>query len=53
MKYIQNIEYGNIFPCTRDGMREAMNEASKLYDLDDPTNVCDFWEYYEIVKIES
>ena len=50
MKYIQNIECGNIFPYTREGMDEAMAEAAELYDLDDFTNACEFWEYYEIIE---
>ena len=50
MKYIQNIECGNIFPYTRKGMDEAMAEAAELYDLDDFTNACEFWEYYEIIE---
>ena len=50
MKYIQNIECGNIFPYTSEGMREAMDEAMELYDLDDFTNACEFWEYYEIIE---
>lgn len=51
MKLIQNIECGNIFPCTTAGLREAEKEARELYDLDD-TNICDFWEYYQIITLE-
>ena len=51
MKYIQNIQCGNIFPYTREGMREAMDEAMKLYDLDDFTNACEIWEYYEVIDL--
>ena len=50
MKYIQNIQCGNIFPYTRKCMEEAMNEAAELYDRDDYTNACEFWEYYEIIE---
>ena len=50
MKLIQNIQCGNIVPYTREGMREAMDEAMELYDLDDFTNACEFWEYYEIIE---
>lgn len=50
MKLIQNIQCGNIFPYTRKGMEEAMNEAAELYDLDDWTNSLEFWEYYEIIE---
>lgn len=51
MKYIQNIEHGNIFPYTIEGMREAMDEAIELYDLFDFTNACELWEYYEIIEV--
>jgi hypothetical protein len=27
-----------------------MDEAMELYDLDDFTNACEFWEYYEIIE---
>jgi uncharacterized Zn finger protein len=27
-----------------------MAEAAELYDLDDFTNACEFWEYYEIIE---
>ena len=49
MKLIQNIECGNIFEATRKGLAEAMAEAVELYDFGDPTNECDFWEYYQII----
>ena len=51
MKYIQNIQCGNIFPYTREGMTEAKAEAAELYDLDDWTNALEFWEYYEVIDL--
>lgn len=48
--YIQNIECGNIFPATVKGLCEAHKEAAELYDLDDPTNAVEFWEYYQIIR---
>lgn len=51
MKIIQNIQYGNIFPYTKAGIREAMDEAMELYDLDDWTNALELWEYYEIREV--
>lgn len=50
MKYIQNIECGNIFPATTKGLREAFHEACELYDLLDPTNVLHFWDLYQIIE---
>ena len=46
MKYIQNIECGNIFPATTKGLREAF----ELYDLLDPTNGLHFWDLYQIIE---
>jgi hypothetical protein len=28
-----------------------MDEAMELYDLDDFTNACELWEYYEIIEL--
>lgn len=50
MKYIQNIECGNIFDCSTAGLTEAYAEARELYDLDDDTNVMSFWDYYKIIE---
>lgn len=50
MKWIQNIECGNIFPATTEGLCEALKEAEELYDFDDPTNELSFWEFYQIVE---
>ena len=50
MKYIQNIECGNIFEASRKGLAEAMLEAVELYDLGDPTNELGFWDYYQIIE---
>lgn len=36
MKLIQNIECGNIFEATTEGLREARLEAQELYDIGDP-----------------
>lgn len=49
MKYIQNIECGNIFDATAQGMREAREEAKKLYNIGNPTNKRYFWDYYQII----
>ena len=46
MKFIQNIECGNIFDATAEGMKEA----EELYDVGDQTNGVSFWEYYKIVE---
>ena len=51
MKLIQNIDCGNIFPCTAAGMHEALAEAVELYDIDD-TNAVGFWEYYQVITVE-
>lgn len=48
-QYIMNIEYGNIFPATPEGIKEAEAEAKELYDWGDPTNDINFWEYYKII----
>lgn len=49
MQYIQNIECGNIFPTTYEGIKEAEAEARELYDWGDPTNDISFWEYYKVI----
>ncbi len=51
MKLIQNIECGNIFEATTEGLREARKEAEELYDIGDPTNECCFWDYYKIITV--
>ena len=51
MKFIQNIECGNIFPYSKECLREAMDEAMELYDLDDFTCACEIWEYYEVISV--
>lgn len=50
MKYIQNIECGNIYPATTEGLRAACNEAIELYDINDPTNTMTFWDLYQIIE---
>ena len=52
MKYIQNIECGNIFDLTTEGWQEAHKEARELYDVGDPTNELGFWDYYQIITVE-
>lgn len=51
MKYIQNIECGNIYNATTEGLQEARKEAEELYDVGDPTNPATFWDYYEIIEV--
>ena len=51
MKYIQNIECGNIFEATAEGLAEARKEAEELYDIGDPSNILDFWEYYWVIEV--
>lgn len=51
MKLIQNIECGNIFEATTNGLQEARIEAEELYDIDDPTNELSFWDYYQIIEV--
>lgn len=51
MKLIQNIECGNIFDITEQGLRELREEASELYDLDDETNLMDLWDYYKVIEV--
>ena len=51
MKLIQNIECGNIFEITEQGLQELREEAAELYDLNDETNLCDIWEYYKIIEV--
>ena len=50
MKYIQNIQCGNIFPYNSKGVKEALAEARELYDLEDDTNALWLWDYYEIIE---
>lgn len=50
MKYIQNIECGNIFPYNSKGVKEALAEARELYDLEDDTNALWLWDYYQIIE---
>ena len=50
MKYIQNIECGNIFPYNTEGIKEALAEGRELYDLEDDTNVFWLWDYYQIIE---
>lgn len=50
MKYIMNIECGNIFEATTEGLREAGKEARELYDVGDPTNDATIWDYYCIIE---
>ena len=51
MKFIQNIECGNIFPYTLEGLIEMKKEARELYDIDDPTNDISISEYYQIIEV--
>ena len=51
MKFIQNIECGNIFDATTKGLQEARKEAEELYDVGDPTNPANFWDYYKIIEV--
>jgi len=51
MTYIQNIECGNIFPYTLEGLMEMREEARELYDIDDDTNNVSISEYYQLIKI--
>ena len=51
MKMIQNIECGNIFPYTLEGLIEMREEARELYDIDDPTNDVSISEYYQIITL--
>ena len=51
MKLIQNIECGNIFPYTIEGLIEMREEARELYDIDDPTNNVSISEYYKIIEV--
>lgn len=51
MRYIQNIECGNVFEFTAEGYREAKKEAEELYDFGDPTNTTEFLEYYQIIEV--
>lgn len=50
MKYIQNIECGNIFSYTLEGLMKMREEARELYDIDDPTNGVSISEYYQIIE---
>ena len=51
MKYIQNIECGNIFPYTLEGLMEMRAEAEELYDIGDDTNSVSIAEYYTIIEV--
>lgn len=51
MKYIQNIECGNIFPYTLEGLMEMRAEAEELYDIGDDTNSVSIAEYYQIIEV--
>lgn len=51
MKLIQNIECGNIFDITEQGLRELREEASELYDLNDETNLMNLWDYYKVIEV--
>lgn len=51
MKLIQNIECGNIFEITEQGLQELREEAAELYDLNDETNLFDIWEYYKVIEV--
>jgi len=51
MKVIQNIECGNIFPYTLEGLIEMREEARELYDIEDPTNAVSISEYYQIITL--
>ena len=46
LRMYMNMEYGNIMSYA-----EMIEEGRELYDLDDPTNVFDYMEYYETVYI--
>lgn len=49
--YFQNIECGNIFPCTKEGYEELKAEARELYDWGDPTNDISLAEYYRVIVL--
>lgn len=51
MTMIQNIECGNIFPYTVEGLIAMREEARELYDIDDPTNTVNISEYYRIIVL--
>ena len=51
MKYIQNIECGNIFPYTLEGLMEMREEARELYDFGDDTNDVPITEYYKLIEV--
>lgn len=51
MKYIQNIECGNIFPFNLEGLMEMRAEAEELYDLNDDTNTVSISEYYQLIEV--
>lgn len=48
----QNIECGNIFDCTEQGIAEMFEEARELYDWGDPTNDISITEYYKLIRVD-
>lgn len=49
MMYIQNIECGNIFPYSVEGVIEIRKEAMELYGVDDNASIV---KYYQLIKVE-
>lgn len=46
MRMYMNLEYGHIMTY-----RDMIEEGRELYDLDDPTNICSYMEYYEAIYV--
>lgn len=53
MRYLMNIECGNIYPATMGGVQAAVQEAREMYDYDDNTNAVSIWEYYKLIEIDD
>lgn len=47
MRVYQNIECGNIHFT----IKERLDEAREMYDIDDDTNSVTIWEYYREIEI--
>ena len=51
MKLIQNIECGNIFEITEQGLQELQQEAAELYSMNNEKKLMNLWHYYKVIEV--
>lgn len=51
MKLYQNIECGNVFDYTKEGLLEVLKEADEFYDWSD--SCFPLSEYYRVIEVDD